>query len=66
MRKPGYNLTQIQEELYGLKTEKPTDLIVVYDTHPHEGDRDFAGIVALLPQAKPQRVRSAKAGHWRS
>ena len=34
-------------------------MTVVYDVHRNEADKDFAGIVALLPQAKSQRVRSA-------
>lgn len=43
----------MQEEIYGIDSGKPTDLNVVYDMHPSEADKDFAGIVALLPQAKP-------------
>ena len=52
----------MQEEKYGLQGGHPTDLNVVYDVHNNEADKDFAGIVALLPQAKPQRLRSAAPG----
>ncbi len=52
----------MQEEKYGFEITHPTDLNVVYDVHEDERDKDFAGIVALLPQAKPQRIKSAKAG----
>lgn len=60
--KLNYDLLKMQEEKYGFEIKHPTDLNVVYDVHEDDRDMDFAGIVALLPQAKPQRIRSAKAG----
>lgn len=60
--KEDYDIQQMQEEKYGLRSGHPTDLTVVLDAHKYEADKDFAGIVALLPQAKPQRVRSSKNG----
>ena len=44
---------QMQEELYSIDSGQPIELNVVYDCHEHVRDHDFAGIVALLPQAKP-------------
>ena len=54
----------MQEEKYGIVSTKPTELNVVYDMHQFEADKDFAGIVALLPQAKPQRTRSAHINNY--
>ena len=53
MRKNNYNLQMMQEEMYGIDSGKPTELNVVYDVHKDLADHEFAGIVALLPQAKP-------------
>lgn len=39
----------MQEEKYGFEITHPTDLNVVYDVHEDERDKEFAGIVALLP-----------------
>ena len=39
--------------MYGIDSGKQTDLNVVYDMHLDEADKEFAGIVAILPQAKP-------------
>ena len=43
----------LQEETYGLECDRKTELNLVYDVHKQEEDKLFAGIVALLPQAKP-------------
>ena len=43
----------MQEEMYGFEITHQTDLNVVYDVHEDDRDMDYAGIVALLPQAKP-------------
>ena len=58
IKKENYNLQLMQEEKYGIVSTKPTELNVVYDMHRFEADKDFAGIVSLLPQAKPQKTRS--------
>ena len=39
----------MQEEKYGLKIDDPKSVTVVYDLHKYQSDKDFAGIVALLP-----------------
>ena len=56
MRKKNYNLQMMQEEMYGIDSGNPKELNVVYDLHRDEADKQFAGIVAVLPQAKPQRT----------
>jgi len=38
--------------MFGMESGKPTELNVVYDL-TNDADKQFAGIVALLPQAKP-------------
>lgn len=39
--------------MYGVESGKPTELNVVFDVHQDEADKQYAGIVAVLPQAKP-------------
>ena len=38
----------MQEEMYGIDSGKPTELNVVYDL-ASEDEKQFAGILALLP-----------------
>ena len=49
MRKKNYNLQMMQEEMYGIDSGNPKELNVVYDLHNDEADKQFAGIVAVLP-----------------
>ena len=45
--------------MYGIDSGKPTELNVVYDL-ASEDEKQFAGILALLPQSKPANTRKAR------
>ena len=49
MRKQNYDLFQMQEERFTRETGRPNELNVVVDVHECDADKQFAGIVALLP-----------------